>query len=219
MTSRSTAGIADFADHLQDVLPMVGRAARLDPRCPVRVRVRDGGLLTVLLRLPFSVLAGRSVSTGLDAAPLDATYAAAEFVAWLESGGDGAPPQQRDAEWRWPVPPATGWVRVETVPSDVIRGLVQAGGRTVAALKDAESHSATLRPQAADALLDTAVLTATDGLRSADVRLRQCAAATRLGFLPPGSSAAVDVSGRWTRLAGAFGSVFAERPGSGLALL
>jgi hypothetical protein len=39
-----------------------------------------------------------------------------------------------------------------------------------------------------------------------------------MGFLPRGSHAAVDVSGRWIRVAAAYGSVYAERPGTGLGL-
>jgi hypothetical protein len=40
-----------------------------------------------------------------------------------------------------------------------------------------------------------------------------------MGFLPRGSHVAVDTSGRWTRVAAEYGSVYAERPGRGLQLL
>jgi hypothetical protein len=38
-------------------------------------------------------------------------------------------------------------------------------------------------------------------------------ALTRMGFLPRGSHAAVDIAGRWLRVAAEYGSVFAERGG------
>jgi hypothetical protein len=40
-----------------------------------------------------------------------------------------------------------------------------------------------------------------------------------MGFLPRGSHVHVDVSGRWTRVAAAYGTVYAERPGTGLGVL
>jgi hypothetical protein len=75
------------------------------------------------------------------------------------------------------------------------------------------------RAEVADALLDAVVLTATDdaGTR-AEVTLRAVSALTRMGFLPRGGAAHVDVAGRWVRLAAEYGSVFLERPGQTLSL-
>jgi hypothetical protein len=73
----------------------------------------------------------------------------------------------------------------------------------------------------ADALLDSVVLTvsADAGGPGTPVTLRALSALTRMGFVPTGSHVAVDVAGRWTRVAGRYGSVYAERPGLGLQLL
>ena len=74
-------------------------------------------------------------------------------------------------------------------------------------------------PRTEQALLDAVVLSADDGTEHADVTLRMAAALTRMGFLPRDSEVAVDVAGRWTRLAAAYGSVYAERPGAALRLV
>jgi hypothetical protein len=52
----------------------------------------------------------------------------------------------------------------------------------------------------------------------AEVTLRTVSALTRLGFLPRDSDAGVDVAGRWTRIAGAYGSVYAQARTLGLSL-
>jgi hypothetical protein len=70
------------------------------------------------------------------------------------------------------------------------------------------------RAEVTDALLDSVVLTvrAEGGLQAA-ITLRMVSALTRMGFLPRGSHAGVDVAGRWLRVAAEYGSVFAERGG------
>jgi len=214
MTSSSTAAPAEA---LSEILPMVARAARLDPGCPVRVRT-DDGMVTVLVRLPFAVLAGRTVVARAE--PDDATYAAGDLVDWLE--GRGGRPRRRDSDWRWAAPPRDGWRRIETVPADVVHRLVSVGARTLADVQAGAGAGAVLRPQAAETLLDTVVIRAFD-LRgrsdpSVDITLRQVSAAVRLGFVPQTTAVGIDTAGRWTRLAGTYGSVYAERPGAGLLL-
>jgi hypothetical protein len=113
-----------------------------------------------------------------------------------------------------------GWHRIETVPDDVIRNLVRTGAL---ALQDAAAREgvpgAQPRAEVADALLDSVVLTATDdaGAR-AEVTLRALSALTRMGFLPRGGSAHVDIAGRWLRVVGEYGTVHLERPGQSLQL-
>ena len=101
------------------------------------------------------------------------------------------------------MPPGAGWSRVDTVPDDVVRGLVRSGAL---ALKEAAARegvpTAQPRAEVADALLDSVVLTVDGGGRHAEVTLRPLSALTRMGFLPRGSHAAVDVAGRWTRVVG-----------------
>jgi hypothetical protein len=212
---------------LTELAPVLRRAVTLDPAGLARLRL-DGGVATVLVRLPFGVLVSRSVRGGQRTGGLDITVSAAETIAWLDAGGDadagttGTPlPQARDAEWRTGLPPARGWQRIETVPDDVIRGLVRAGAL---ALKDAAARegvpTAQPRAEVADALLDSTVLTvsADDGPATAAVNLRTLSALLRMGFLPRGGSAHVDLAGRWVRVAAEFGTVYLERPGQSLLL-
>jgi hypothetical protein len=159
---------------------------------------------------------------------LDATMRTTELLAWLDEDSVGTAPQRHDSEWRSGLPPARGWQRIDTVPEDVVRGLVRSGA---SALEDAAAREgvpgAQPRPEVADALLDSVVLTVsadadadTDaGGPGTPVTLRVLSALTRMGFAPPGSRVAVDVAGRWTRVVGQYGSVYAERPGLGLQLL
>lgn len=202
---------------LAELVPMLRRAVGLDRSSLARLRVRSGRA-SVLLRLPFDVLVSRTVVIEPDpetSADADVTVRAADLVAWLD--GDAAtPPEPRDAEWRGGSPPERGWRRVETVPDDVVRGLVQRGARAL----DAATAGAQPRPEVVDALLDSVVITATadDHGAHAEVPLRAISALTRMGFLPGGSHVAIDVAGRWTRVAAPYGSVYIERPGSTLSL-
>jgi hypothetical protein len=209
---------------LAELAPVLGRATTLDPRSVARLRFA-GGAATVLVRLPFGVLVSRSVPASHRAEPLDLTARSADVLEWLDAAksADAAgemPPERRDAEWRTGLPPATGWQRIETVPDDVIRGLVRAGAL---ALKDAAAREgvpgAQPRAEVADALLDSIVLTATDDQGSSgEVTLRALSALTRMGFLPRGGHAYVDLAGRWIRVVAEYGTVYLERPGQSLLL-
>jgi hypothetical protein len=228
---------------LADQVPLLRRAVDLDPAGLVRIRA-TGANLAVFVRLPFDVLVARTVSRPL-APPIDRTMLARELLGWLTE--DEAEPATRDADWRGGLPPATGWSRVDTVPDDVVRDLVRKGAAALADAAVREGvPGAQPRSEVADALLNSVVLTLTadgaaDGAnlpanganlpadRAADraaagaparaeVTLRSLSALTRMGFLARGSHAHIDVSGRWTRIAGSYGSVFAERAGLGLQL-
>jgi hypothetical protein len=121
-----------------------------------------------------------------------------------------------DALWHWAIPPEAGWQRIETVPDTVLRPLVRTGALTLKELAEREGvPGAQPRQQTADALLDSVVLTAESdtGDARAEITLRALSALVRMGFLARGSSAHLDVAGRWTRLAAVYGSVFAERGG------
>jgi hypothetical protein len=208
------------AASLGELAPLVRRVATLDPATLVRIRAGRSSA-SALVRLPFGVLAGRTVrvADAAEALPVDRTYAAAELLAWLDGDGPGEP-EGRDAQWRGGLPPRTGWRRVEQVPEDVVRELVRAGAR---ALEEAASREgvpgAQPRAEVADALLDSIVLTVSDELAAVEVPLRLLSALTRLGFLLAGSEVNVDVAGRWFRVAATYGSVYSERPGSGLGML
>jgi hypothetical protein len=204
---------------LAEQAPLLRRAVDLDPAGLVRMRL-DVGTTAVFVRLPFGVLVARTVaaSTGQR---LDRTMLAREVLAWLD-GEQTEAPAARDADWRGGLPPAAGWRRVDSLPDEVVRDLVRRGAAT---LQDAAARDgvpgAQPRAEVADALLDSVVVTVTadDTTDRADVTLRSLSALTRMGFLARGSSAHVDVNGRWTRVAAAYGTVYAERPGLGLGLL
>jgi hypothetical protein len=61
--------------------------------------------------------------------------------------------------------------------------------------------------------------TATAGDETVDVPLGALSGLTRMGFLPSGSSAAVDIAPGWIRLAAPFGSTFVSSGGNLLGLL
>lgn len=204
---------------LVELSPVLRRAVTLDPNGLARVRASPDQV-AVLVRLPFGVLVARTLAADGDGQVVDTTVRAAELLAWLDTDCS-AVPEQRDAEWRSSLPPATGWRRIDTVPDVVVRGLVRAGAK---ALKDTAERvglpGAQPRAEVADALLDSVVLTvsADAGGPSAAITLRTLSALTRMGFLPRGSHVAVDIAGRWTRIAAEYGSVYAEVQGLGLTL-
>jgi hypothetical protein len=149
---------------------------------------------------------------------VDTTVEGADLLAWLD-GERTDPPEARDAQWRGGSPPTAGWQRIDRVPDADIRPLVRSGALTLKEAAEREGvPGAQPREAVADALLDSVVLTVSNGAHSVDVTLRTLSALTRMGFLPRGSHAAVDVSGRWIRVAAAYGSVYAERAGAALGL-
>lgn len=197
---------ADDRPAVAELAPALRRATGLDPRSLARLRLRDDAA-TVLVRLPFGVLVSRTVRGAARAQPLDTTVRATDLLDWLDAAADV--PEPRDLDWRTGVPPVAGWRRIETVPDEVIRGLVRTGAL---ALKDAA-------PRVADALLDSVVLTATDdtGAR-AEITLRALSALIRMGFLPRDGHAYVDAAGRWLRVVAEYGTVYLEQPGQTLRL-
>ncbi|HEU5008444.1 MAG TPA: hypothetical protein VFT67_15825 [Jatrophihabitantaceae bacterium] len=202
-------------EQLLDLAPAARRAVALEARSVVRLRIGDG-VASALIRLPFGVLVGRRIELEQPLADTDTTLRGVDFLQWLDGERDRMPPPV-DAMWRWPVPPADGWRRVETVPDTVIRPLVRAGALTLKEAAEREGvPGAQPRAEVADALLDSVVLTVdSDDGAHAEVTLRALSALTRMGFLARGSSAHVDISGRWTRVAAVYGSVFTESGGLG----
>jgi hypothetical protein len=196
---------------LAELAPAVRRAVALDPSIPVRLR-RGGGRSSAVLRLPFGVLAARSLRVAReDGAPdsrLDVTVDGGDLLAWLD-GTRPAAPEPRDERWRGTLPPEAGWRRLDTVPADVVREIVRTG-----------ALAASGQPRrSTDALLDASALRVSDEHgHSVAVSLRTLSALIRLGFAPAGTSVAVDLCGRWARVAGLYGSVYAERPEAALTL-
>jgi hypothetical protein len=202
-------------DAVGELVPLLRRAVGLEPNVLVRLRAQNAtlyGFVSV-----FDVLAGRGVGVEDGRADgIDATFFAAEVVAWAESGGPT--PARKDAQWRGSLPPVTGWQRIETIPDETIRPLVRSGAL---ALKEAGERGPGMsaRGDVAEALLDSVVLTVEshDGSGSAQLTLRMVSTLTRLGFLPRGGDSGVDVSGAWVRLAAHYGSVYARPTGLSLS--
>lgn len=201
---------------LAELTPLVRRAVDLGPATLVRVR-RGGTRLTMIVRLPFGVLAARTVP--VESGPeLDRTMRSDEVLAWLD-GDRSEPPPARDAAWRGGTPPDSGWHRIDRVPDTAIRPLVRSGALTLKAAAEREGvPGAQPRQDVADALLDSVVLTVSDDRHEVGIALRTLSALTRMGFLARDSHAAIDVSGRWIRVVGVYGTVYAERPGAALGL-
>jgi hypothetical protein len=213
-----TSPLSEASAQLLDTAPLVRRAVGLDPRTLVRIRL-NAGSVTSFVRLPFGVLVGRTVKAQWDGDEIDSVVTARELLAWLD-GATAKPPASWDPLWRGPIPPGGGWRRVETIPDAVVRNLVRKGASALQEAAEREGVPGSQpRAEVADALLDSVVVTAQSGELRAEVTLRTMSAVTRMGFMPAGSRAAIDLSGRWLRVAAEFGSVYAERRGSGLAVL
>lgn len=216
--------LLELRPHLAELLPVIRRVAGLDGGAVVRIRA-EGSTVSAYATLPFKVLVSRTVAVDAALPALDVAYGAADLLAWLEE--DAPLPAARDSDWRGALPPRTGWRRLDRVPDDVVRPLIRSGAL---ALKEAAAREGVpgAEPRAAvsDALLDSVVLTVSDGtgagaggagVGSAGVTLRVLSSLVRMGFVPRGSAVAVDVCGRWTRLSGEYGNAYAEAPG-GLTL-
>jgi hypothetical protein len=218
-----TTGLpGDAVSQASELSPLARRIGALDPNGVLRIRL-DNEAIVGYARLPFDVLVGRTVRAARAGPLIDCTVYARDLVGWLD-GTMSEPPPRRDGEWRGTLPPTQGWRRVERIPERAIRAVVRNGA---ASLREAAErggaqggrHGAQFRSDVADAVLDSIVLTATDGALHAEVTLRAISALTRMGFLPRDSHMAVDVCGRWSRLAAEYGSVYAERPDAALGIV
>jgi hypothetical protein len=176
-----------------ELTPLVRRAAALDQDTMVRL-TGSGGVLTVWVALPFDVLASRTVPAPAGSADVDLAAAAGQTLSWLD-GVRAEPPVRLDLHWRGTLPPRQGWRRLDVVPDSAIRDVVRAGAREIKSLGGTAPRA------------------------EAKITLRVAAALTRMGFLPRESQAGVDIVGRWIRLAGGYGAVYAEQPGTGLSVL
>ena len=219
------ADVTDSLGHarpqLDGLAPLARRVAALDPGGVLRIRLTSSAA-AAYARLPFAVLVGRTVRVSWNGRLLDFAVRARELTSWIDGESTG-PPARCDAEWRGALPPLTGWQRVERVPDAVVRDVVRNGAST---FREAAGHEGVFEgrrvqppSEVGDALLDSVVLTATQGGLRAEVTLRTISSLTRMGFLPHDSHVAIDVCGRWSRVAAEYGSVYAERPGMALGIV
>jgi hypothetical protein len=204
-----------------DLASFLGRLVALDPAAVVRLR-SAGERVTAYARLPFGVLVSRTVAGGGDEG--DVTVRAADLLDALDAVGPGARltgraaqvlvawPARRDMEWRAALPPADGWLRLDSVPGDVVLKLVRAGRDALRAVPAGAAAAA------GESLLDHESLTVTGAGRTAALPLRVLGSLTRMGFLGDGTEpVVVSVAAGWTRLAGAYGSAY-QHTVPGLAL-
>ena len=105
------------------------------------------------------------------------------------------------------------------MPDDAIRAVVRQGASALQDAGQSSTYGAATQAMT-DAMLDAVVLTATnpdEPTLTAQIALRTLTALTRMGFLARDSHAHIDVCGRWTRVAAAYGTVYAAAAGLSLA--
>jgi hypothetical protein len=208
------AGAADAAAFL-------ARLTRLDPAAVVRLRSEQAAGRTALwARLPWSVLVGRTVA---GPGPGDATVSAAKLLAEVTAGGLDLP-TRRDAEWRWPLPPAAGRV-VETIAAVDLRRIAEAAADTLrSAAAEGVRGRAVGQRVLRDALLDHVAVVVTEPVsetgvggagplpepRRIEVSQRLVQAVVRMGFLGAGdlmddAYVQVRLAGRWVGLSAPYG--------------
>ncbi|BCJ60665.1 hypothetical protein Jiend_40870 [Micromonospora endophytica] len=199
-----------------DAEAFIARLVRLERTALVRLRPAGTSARTALwARLPWGVLAVRTVAgTGAG----DATVAAGQLLAELTAGGTVLPPR-RDAQWRWPLPPAASRP-VETLPAGELRRLAGAAADT---LREAATHGVAGRAvgqrMLRDALLDhVAVVVTPDDEPAGPVRVtqRMVQGLVRMGFIGPEGSPGPDgvqvrMAGRWVGLVGPYGAVWSQQ--------
>jgi hypothetical protein len=198
MTAHGLSGVADAGAFL-------ARLTRLDRN--VLVRLRSAGEHTALwAQLPWGVLVTRKVA---GAGPGDATVPAAGLLAAL-AGQSPELPTRRDADWRWPLPPARS-IAVESVAAAELSRLAEAAAGTLREVTAGGLAGRAVGQRAVrDALLDHVALVVTpDEGEPVEVSQRLVQAVSRMGFLGPVDAAApatrVCVAGRWVGLSAPYG--------------
>ena len=198
MAAHGIAGVADAGAFL-------ARLTRLDRN--VLVRLRSAGEHTALWAvLPWGVLVTRLVA---GSGPGDATVPAAELLAALATQGPELP-TRRDADWRWPLPPARS-TTVEAVAAAELSRLAEAAAGTLREVTAGGLAGRAVGQRAVrDALLDHVALVVTrPGGEPVEVSQRLVQAVSRMGFLGPAdkqtSAARVCVAGRWVGLSAPYG--------------
>jgi hypothetical protein len=198
MTAHGIAGVADAGAFL-------ARLIRLDPTVPVRLR-SAGDHTALWAVLPWGVLVTRMVA---GPGPGDATVTAADLLAALAEQSPELP-SRRDADWRWPLPPARS-TAVEVVAGAELSRLAEAAA---VALREVSAGGLAGRAVGGravrDALLDHVALVVTpDEGEPVEVSQRLVQAVSRMGFLGPADrpevAARVRVAGRWVGLSAPYG--------------
>lgn len=211
-TGAGSAGPGHGLAGIADAGAFLARLVRLDRAALVRLRPAAPDRTALWAHLPWGVLVVRTVA---GAGPGDVTVAAGELLAELTAGGP-ALPARRDAQWRWPLPPAASR-RVETLPVAEVRRVAEAAGE---ALRDASAHGVAGRAvgqrMLRDALLDhvPVVVTPDDPPgEPVEVSQRLVQGLARMGFLGAAEAAdgvQVRTIGRWVGLVGPYGAAWSQ---------
>ncbi|MEV6598396.1 hypothetical protein AB0M36_16180 [Actinoplanes sp. NPDC051346] len=195
-------GIAE----IPDAGAFLARLTRLDRTLTVRLRSTRPGRTALWARLPWGVLVTREVA---GPGPGDATVSADALLAALAAGSDELP-SRRDADWRWPMPPA-GVRAIESVAVAELNRLAAAAAGTLREVTSGGLAGRSVGQRAVrDALLDHVALVVTppEG-EPVSVPQRLVQAVSRMGFLGPadmdGPGARVCTAGRWVGLSAPYG--------------
>ncbi|MCK7636401.1 hypothetical protein [Corynebacterium pygosceleis] len=190
---------------------LLARATGIDPDATARWRQRDGRTVDVFVTTPFDVIASRRVegTVGRDGAVV---RAADLHEALTEQRTDIGP--ACDIAWPGALPPADGFLLLDTLPVAVVRQLADQGQAL------ARQFSGPLGPP--QSLLDQTVLTVTGpgdtedaGAGTAEITMRMVFTCTSLGLIPgaaaPGTiprHLRVSRAGTWVRVDAPYGTVY-----------
>lgn len=189
-----------------DLMVFVERVRRLDESAVVRLRTRSDGLIGAWVATGFDVLAVRVVAGTVS--PPDLTCAADQLVHGLghvDASGSVDHGFPMDSAWRGALPPETGFVHLDDVPTTVLGELARSGADL------AREHGGPLGPPAS--LLDQEVLQVNSEAGSVGVPMRCVMALAAMGFTTdaPGEVVRVRTMPTWLRIDARFGSVFRRR--------
>ena len=198
----------------EDLSAFVDRARRLDDAAVIRLRERGDGVVVAWVATGFEVLASRVVAGRLR--PADLCAGADALAAGLAAmGADGFvdPGFSMDSAWRGALPPDTGFVHLDDVPSAVVNDLAARGAQL------AREHAGPHGPPTS--LLDQEVVRVSSGDDSVGIPMRCVLALTGMGFLPPPGQqevVRVRVTPTWLRVDARFGTVYRRRGAPALVL-
>ncbi|BBZ21477.1 hypothetical protein MGAD_58120 [Mycolicibacterium gadium] len=208
----------DNTSDRDDLATFVERALRLDDAAVIRLREREGGLVTAWVSTGFDVLASRVVAGEVKPADLSvgADALAAGLIA-MDANGYVETGFAMDSAWRGALPPESGFEHLDDVPAGVMLDLAQRG------MALAKEHSSSHGPPVS--LLDQEVVAVIAGDASVGIPMRCVFALTAMGFLPQSGDAVggdeivrVRALPTWLRVDARFGSVFRRRGDPALVL-
>lgn len=118
----------DNTSDRDDLATFVERALRLDDAAVIRLREREGGLVTAWVSTGFDVLASRVVAGEVKPADLSvgADALAAGLIA-MDANGYVETGFAMDSAWRGALPPESGFEHLDDVPAGVMLDLAQRG--------------------------------------------------------------------------------------------